>query len=104
MKWLKYLMGRGFTQDQARYAISAMQGERMKGASEVWGISLGVPVRLVGHILPYRRVCRWWPCGPPPSRPPCACSCPAAANAVPNLGLFTRHGSRVLLYPAENLH
>ncbi|MGS3152467.1 regulatory protein RecX [Aeromonas sanarellii] len=25
MKWLKYLLGRGFTQDQARYAISAMQ-------------------------------------------------------------------------------
>ncbi|BEE10782.1 regulatory protein RecX [Aeromonas dhakensis] len=25
MKWLKYLLGRGFTQDQARYAISALQ-------------------------------------------------------------------------------
>lgn len=25
MKWLKYLLGRGFTQEQARYAISAMQ-------------------------------------------------------------------------------
>ncbi|MGY3902998.1 regulatory protein RecX [Aeromonas lusitana] len=25
MKWLKYLLGRGFNQDQARYAISAMQ-------------------------------------------------------------------------------
>ena len=25
MKWLKYLLGRGFTQDQARHAISAMQ-------------------------------------------------------------------------------
>ncbi|MCY9814960.1 regulatory protein RecX [Aeromonas caviae] len=28
MKWLKYLMGRGFTQEQARYALSAMQGEQ----------------------------------------------------------------------------
>ncbi len=26
MKWLKYLLGRGFSQDQARYAISALQG------------------------------------------------------------------------------
>ncbi|HDZ8853698.1 TPA: regulatory protein RecX [Aeromonas dhakensis] len=25
MKWLKYLLGRGFSQDQARYAISALQ-------------------------------------------------------------------------------
>ncbi|TNH99039.1 regulatory protein RecX [Aeromonas sobria] len=25
MKWLKYLLGRGFNQDQARYAISALQ-------------------------------------------------------------------------------
>ena len=25
MKWLKYLLGRGFNQDQARHAISAMQ-------------------------------------------------------------------------------
>lgn len=25
MKWLKYLLGRGFNQDQARYALSAMQ-------------------------------------------------------------------------------
>lgn len=25
MKWLKYLLGRGFTQDQARYALSALQ-------------------------------------------------------------------------------
>ncbi|WP_378006098.1 regulatory protein RecX [Aeromonas jandaei] len=25
MKWLKYLLGRGFTHDQARYAISALQ-------------------------------------------------------------------------------
>ena len=25
MKWLKYLLGRGFSQDQARYAISVMQ-------------------------------------------------------------------------------
>ena len=25
MKWLKYLLGRGFNQDQARYAISVMQ-------------------------------------------------------------------------------
>lgn len=25
MKWLKYLLGRGFNQDQARYAIAAMQ-------------------------------------------------------------------------------
>ncbi len=25
MKWLKYLLGRGFTQDQASYAISALQ-------------------------------------------------------------------------------
>ncbi len=25
MKWLKYLLGRGFTQEQARYAISALQ-------------------------------------------------------------------------------
>ena len=25
MKWLKYRLGRGFTQDQARYAISALQ-------------------------------------------------------------------------------
>lgn len=25
MKWLKYLLGRGFNQDQARYAISTMQ-------------------------------------------------------------------------------
>lgn len=29
MKWLKYLLGRGFSQDQARYAISALQ-EREK--------------------------------------------------------------------------
>lgn len=26
MKWLKYLLGRGFNQDQARYAIAQMQG------------------------------------------------------------------------------
>lgn len=25
MKWLKYLLGRGFTQDQARYALSVLQ-------------------------------------------------------------------------------
>lgn len=25
MKWLKYLLGRGFNQDQARYALSALQ-------------------------------------------------------------------------------
>ncbi|MGL5451546.1 MAG: regulatory protein RecX, partial [Aeromonas sp.] len=25
MKWLKYLLGRGFTQDQARYALSTLQ-------------------------------------------------------------------------------
>lgn len=25
MKWLKYLLGRGFTQEQARYALSALQ-------------------------------------------------------------------------------
>ena len=25
MKWLKYLLGRGFTQDQARYALTALQ-------------------------------------------------------------------------------
>ena len=24
MKWLKYLLGRGFNQDQARYAIATM--------------------------------------------------------------------------------
>lgn len=27
MKWLKYLLGRGFNQDQARHAISAMQAQ-----------------------------------------------------------------------------
>lgn len=27
MKWLKYLLGRGFNQDQARYAIAVMQGQ-----------------------------------------------------------------------------
>ncbi|WP_043757408.1 regulatory protein RecX [Aeromonas taiwanensis] len=27
MKWLKYLLGRGFTQDQSRYALSALQEE-----------------------------------------------------------------------------
>ncbi len=26
MKWLKYLLGRGFTQEQGRYALSALQG------------------------------------------------------------------------------
>ena len=25
MKWLKYLLGRGFTQEQGRYALSALQ-------------------------------------------------------------------------------
>ena len=54
MKWLKYLLGRGFTQEQARYAISAMQQGDDKRAGSGHGAARwrDPPAREMGGISP----------------------------------------------------